>query len=151
MNVELGRLIRYGIVGGLTACLYFGTVGTAVEVFDMPPVAASVLAQLVTIAAAYYGHAIFSFQVQPDCLYLARFMFMAVTGILLNIAVVWLLNVLLKIPYAAAIAAVAILIPLYTFLCNRFWVFLAGLESSLVDEGGGLARTAKPPKTDGAQ
>jgi putative flippase GtrA len=150
MNVELGRLIRYGITGGLTACLYFGTVVAAVEIFNMGPLPASILGQIVTIVAAYYGHALFSFQVKPDRFYFARFVFITLTAILLNIAVVWGMSVLLAVPYGFAILLVAILVPLYSYLCNRFWVFFPGLNASLANDGSGFARPAKPTKADGA-
>ena len=149
--VEGGRLIRYGITGGLTACLYFGTVATAITVFGVAPVAASVLGQVVTIVAAYYGHAVFSFQVKPDRSYFARFVFITVTGIVLNIAIVWLLSMWLSVPYAVSIALVAMLVPLYSYLCNRFWVFLPGLDGDFAEDGSGLAGAAKSPKRDGAE
>jgi putative flippase GtrA len=150
MNVELGRLIRYGITGGLTASLYFGAVGAAVEIFDIAPVPASVLGQVVTIVAAYYGHALFSFRVKPDRLYFLRFVFITLTAILLNIAVVWGLSVLLAVPYAFVIVLVAILVPLYSYLCNRFWVFLPGLDAGLANDDGSFARPVKSTKLDGA-
>jgi putative flippase GtrA len=128
MNVELGRLIRYGITGALVACFYLGVVAGAVEEFTIPPVAASVLGQIVTITVGYYAHASFSFGVEPDSLNFIRFVFIAITSIFLNIAVMWVLNVLLNLSYVVAISTVIVLLPLYNYLCNRYWVFLPGFE-----------------------
>jgi putative flippase GtrA len=129
-SAELGRVIRYVAVGLLTACLYFSAVAVGLMVFHLSTMAASLTAQILTILVAYYGHARVSFQVEPNRVYFARFVFVTCASILVNIGVVWLLGEQLKLGNIFTIAVVAVAVPVGTYLANRLWVFLPGLNWS---------------------
>jgi putative flippase GtrA len=128
-TVELGRIIRFGFVGIAATVVYTGTSLAGIEVFGLPPVAASVLGQVVSTFVSYFGHAIFSFRVEPSHrLYLIRFLLICVLTFALNVIVTWLIADVLGLSPRIAIAVVTVLIPITNYLANRFWVFLPGLR-----------------------
>ena len=128
-TVELGRIVRFGFVGVAATVVYTGTSVAGIEVFGLPPVAASVLGQGVATFVSYFGHVLFSFRVEPSHrLYLMRFLLISVLTFALNIVVTWLIADVLGISPRIAIAVVTVLIPITNYLANRFWVFLPGLR-----------------------
>src|ERR1700688_780899 len=56
---EAGRILRYGLVGGLTAVVYFTVTIAGVEWIGFAPVVASLVAQAATVGLAFYGHALY--------------------------------------------------------------------------------------------
>jgi putative flippase GtrA len=128
-TVELGRIIRFGFVGIAATVVYTGTSFAGIEVFGIPPVAASVLGQVVSTFVSYFGHALFSFRVEPSHrLYLLRFLLISVLTFAPNVIVTWLIADALGLSPRIAIAVVTVLIPITNYLANRFWVFLPGLR-----------------------
>ncbi len=131
-TLELGRIIRFGFVGIAATVVYVGSSFAGIEVFGVPPVAASVLGQVLSTFVSYFGHAVFSFRVEPSHqLYLMRFLLISVLTFALNIIVTWLIADALGLSPRIAIAVVTVLIPIANYLANRFWVFLPGLRRAL--------------------
>jgi putative flippase GtrA len=126
-RVEVGRLLRYAFVGALTAVIYFSVTFAGVEWFGWPPVVASVLAQALTVAPAFYGHARYSFRLAPNREYFAKFLVITALLFAINFLLTWLITEHVGTSYRIAIIVVAIAIPLANFFLNRFWVFLPGL------------------------
>jgi putative flippase GtrA len=124
---ELGRVIRYVVVGLLTASVYFSGVALGLTVFHLSTLEASLTAQILSSLIAYYGHGTFSFQVEPNKVYFARFVFVLGISILVNVRVVWLLSQRLKLGNVLTIAILAVAVSVGTYLANRLWVFLPAL------------------------
>jgi len=129
LTVEVGRIIRFGIVGVGAALVYAAVTALAVESGVASPVVASVSGHLVAGLVSYFGHLHFSFAVNPDHQVFAwRFVVIALITIAMNIGVTVLLTMVLGMSYRVAVLVVMVLIPLTNYLCNRFWVFHPGLE-----------------------
>jgi putative flippase GtrA len=131
--VEIGRFVRFGIVGIAAATVYAAASVSAVDIFYLNPVSGSVCGQLFATSVSYFGHSMFSFAVKTDHRrYLWRFLVIAALTYAMNAVVTYLLTDVLLISYLISIAIVAILIPLTNYLCNRFWVFKPGLRNDAV-------------------
>lgn len=128
---EVGRIVRYGLVGAGTIVVFYATEISAVELAGVKPVAASLLAQAVTIGVAYYGHALISFQVEPQRSTFVRFVMITAITMAANWAGTELITGYLGQSYLAAMIVVSLLVPLVSYLCNRFWVFMPGLVPHL--------------------
>jgi putative flippase GtrA len=128
---EAGRILRYGLVGGLTAVVYFTVTIAGVEWIGFAPVVASLVAQAATVGLAFYGHALYSFQLAPNREYFVRFVTITTFLFGLNFALSWLMTRRLGMSYPVAMVVVAVAIPLANFVLNRFWVFLPGLLAQL--------------------
>jgi putative flippase GtrA len=129
LTIEVGRIIRFGIVGVGAALVYAAVTALAVESGVASPVVASVAGHLVAGLISYFGHLHFSFAVNPDHQVFAwRFVVIALITIAMNVGVTFLLTTVLGMSYRVAVLVVMVLIPLTNYLCNRFWVFHPGLE-----------------------
>lgn len=126
--VELGRIIRFGVVGIGATLVYAVVTAAGNEALGIKPVLASIIGQAASTAVSYFGHALFSFRVKTNHqTYLWRFLVIAAFTFALNGAVTWLIADVLKLSPRIAIATVTVLIPIVNYVCNRFWVFMPGL------------------------
>jgi putative flippase GtrA len=129
LSVELGRVIRFGIVGVGATITYVAASLALTHLFTLSPVAASIVAQVISMPVSYFGHLLYSFRVEADHrTYVARFLFTTAAAFAVNFALTWTATVLFGWPQAGAVLLVSIAIPIASFLANRFWVFLPGLK-----------------------
>jgi putative flippase GtrA len=126
-RVEAGRVLRYGLIGLLSAVIYFGATFVGVERLGWSPVLASIFAQSLTLLPTFYGHALYSFRLTADREYFVRFVVVVTILFLINFGITWLMTEHESTTYRTAMIVVAVAIPLANFLLNRFWVFLPGL------------------------
>jgi putative flippase GtrA len=139
--VEIGRIIRFGIVG-VTATLIYASISLlALETLHFTPVSASILGQLVATGVSYFGHSMFSFAVKTDHrTYLWRFLVIAALTFVLNGALTWLMTDVLRVTPQLSIAIVTVVIPVTNYFCNRLWVFTYGLSANLPDSKREIVR-----------
>lgn len=127
--VEFGRLFRFGIVGIVATLVYAGATLFTIEILHLAPVLSSIVGQLTATGVSYFGHSMFSFAVQADHkTYLFRFLVILMLTFALNAGVTWLLSDVLQISHRISVAVITVLIPMVNFICNRYWVFLPGLQ-----------------------
>jgi putative flippase GtrA len=133
--LEIGRLIRFGIVG-IVVTLVYGFVTFALVSSSLAnAVSATVIGHITAGLVSYFGHLRFSFAVNPEHrTFLWRFLVIAAAMFAVNIAITWLFTSVLGVSYVISIATVAILIPLMNYLCNRLWVFSPGLGPARAGE-----------------
>lgn len=129
-RLEIGRLVRFGIVGVLASATYSAAAYFIVKAGIGTPIAATIIGQLLSAFVSYFGHQRFSFAVASTHeIFAWRFVTIFVFTIVLNVGVTYVLTVLLNVSHAASIAVVTVLLPITNYFCNRFWVFRLGLES----------------------
>ncbi len=127
---ELYRFVRFGMVGILATLVYAGMTFVGVEFLGLAAVRASIVGQVLSMAASYFGHSIFSFGVVTDHrAHLWRFLVIAVLTFGMNGVVTWALTNAMGLGYRVAVVIVGVLIPVMNYVCNRFWVFLPGINS----------------------
>ena len=127
-HMELGRLVRFGLVGIFNFFLYIGVTLTAIEGLHLSPIVGSVIGQCVSVFVLYIGHLRYSFRVEPDhWTFLWRFIVIQIVLSLSNVGMTWLLTSPLALSHRLSIAILAVLIPAMSFLLNRFWVFASGM------------------------
>jgi putative flippase GtrA len=125
--VEVGRVLRFGVVGIAATLVYIAAAMFADEWLGFTAVAGAIVGQAASTAVSYFGHLHYSFRVKSDHrVFLWRFVLIALLALALNIGVSWALTDVFGISHRIAIAVLAVLIPITNYLCNRFWVFLPG-------------------------
>lgn len=128
MIVEAGRLVRFGIVGALAGIVYAVITYLIVAAGISEPIAATIVGHLAAGFVSYLGHLHYSFGVEPDHrVFLWRFAVIAALAFTANIGTTWLFTGVLKLSYVYSILVVMVLIPIVSYLCNRFWIFKSGL------------------------
>lgn len=129
-RLEIGRVLRFGIVGALASATYAVVAFFIVRVGIGTPIEATIIGQLFSAIVSYFGHQRFSFAVaSTHKIFAWRFMTIFAFTIVLNVGVTYVLTILLNVSHAASIAVVTVLIPITNYFCNRFWVFRLGLET----------------------
>lgn len=121
---DLGRLVRYGVAGGLSALTHLGTLALLVELVGMRPVVGSTIGFLMSIAVSYGLQRtwVFANRNRHRTL-LPRFLTVTAAALLLNTVVLHVGTEVLEAHYAAVQVVAIVLIPLSNYLLNSLWTF----------------------------
>jgi putative flippase GtrA len=122
---EFWRLARFSLVGAIATAVYLLAALVAVELLGAGPIAGATAGFCASFAVSYVGHFHFTFAVPGRYRdYVLRFAISSVASFLVSTLVMWLATKLLQMDYRIALIAIAIIIPVCSYLVNRFWVFL---------------------------
>lgn len=118
------RLVRFALVGGSSAGLYFLLLYVGVDLLKVDATLASSITYLVVITYNYLMHYSWTFEATgPHASALRRFLLMNLVGFFLNAAIMFVGVTLLELNYllvqAAAIAAVIA----WNYCMYGLWVF----------------------------
>ncbi len=145
IRIEIGRILRFGVVGIAAALVYFCATFGLVQA-GTSPLAATLLGHGLAALTSYFGHQNYSFAVAADHrTYGVRFAVITLATVALNLAVTWLFTSVLAVSYLYSVAVVTVLVPAANYLGNRFWVFMPGLRPVAA---GAAAETAPARASD---
>ncbi|KEO60285.1 GtrA family protein [Thioclava indica] len=137
----MGQIIRFGGVGGVATLVHVLIAMMAREAIDLAPLEANFAGFICAVLFSYVGHTRFTFRraVNRSDQFL-RFITAALVSLGTSSFIVWLLDSVLGIDFSVAMMAVAVVVPMMTFLMFRFWVFESAREHARPDWIGlGLA------------
>jgi putative flippase GtrA len=119
-----GRLVRYGVSGGLSALTHL-TVGlVARTVLGQPPVMASTVGFAASVAVSYLLQRAWVFRATAGHAVTGpRFLTVTAGAFALNTGVLWIGAELLGGPYVAVQMVAILLIPGLNYLLNSRWTF----------------------------
>jgi putative flippase GtrA len=138
--IEVVRIARFGIVGGLALVLYVAVTSSIVQSGIASPIVATIVGHLAAGLVSYFGHLYFSFAVTPNHqAFLWRFAVVAAAAFAMNIGVSWLFTMIIGLPYLVAVGTVAVLMPIINYFFNRYWVFLPRRFERGLDDRSGVA------------
>jgi putative flippase GtrA len=122
---EFWRLVRFSLVGGLATGVYLLAALIAVEGLGMSPMVGATVGFFASFVVSFLGHFRFTFAVAGRYRdYVLKFAISSVVSFLVSTLAMWLATRILMIDYRIALIAIAIIIPICSYLVNRFWVFL---------------------------
>ena len=125
-DLVLFRLIRFCIVGGITAIIHYGILYLCVEFLASTATVASSFGFVIAVICNYLLHYSWTFgETAPHGQTLLRYLVMISCGFVINGGLMWLGSEFLQLNYllAQAIALVAVLI--WNFSLAQLWVFAA--------------------------
>lgn len=121
---ELGRILRFGMVGLLSVGIYMLLFAAAVQL--VPPVPASLIAYLLSMLVNFVLQSRFSFRQKAlSGTSAVRFVLMHMLCMALNSGLLWLMTEQLGLPAFASQAAIVVFIAALSYLISRFWVYPA--------------------------
>lgn len=123
-QAELGRAVRYGIVGGVTALFFFLTIYLSVDWLGLSLPIATALGWAVAVPINFLTHKIWSFESQRSYGHsIPRYAFALLCSFAVNLAIVEGLVRFFSVHYLLAqlLAVPALLVTNYATL--RLWVF----------------------------
>lgn len=115
---------RFGIVGVTAASIHFLTVVFLVQNFLIEPLAANVMGFLISFQVSYWGHRLWTFQ-GTTALHRTAFSKLLLVQLINFSANELLFYIFLSLhfPYQLALIMVLTILPIFTFLSGKFWVF----------------------------
>jgi putative flippase GtrA len=118
------QLLRFGIVGVFAAAIHFLIVVTLVQTFSYEPLIANIFAFFISFQASYFGHRRFTFT-GTTALHVFAFPKLLMVQIFNFIANESLFYFFLSfhLPYQVALILVLSILPLFTFVISKLWVF----------------------------
>jgi putative flippase GtrA len=123
-RAELGRMVRFGIVGLLSVGLYMLLFMAAARF--VPPVPASLIAYLLSMLVNFVLQSRVSFRQRAlSGTSAVRFVLMHLFCMALNSSLLWLLTGPLALPVLPAQAAIVGLVAALSYLISRAWVYPA--------------------------
>lgn len=120
------QIFRFGLVGITTAAIHLATVVFLVQNFSLIPLTANIFGFLLAFQMSYWGNRIWTF---PQTLALHRSAFSKLLLVqIVNFSANELLFYVflnLGLPYPVALLIVLTILPVFTFISSKTWVFKA--------------------------
>lgn len=122
--LDVRRLLRYAVAGGLSAVTHVGTLTVLVEFGGAAPVVASTAGFLLSIVVSYTLQRGWVFgATAPNRRTLPRFLAVTVVALGLNAAVLFVGTDVIGWHYAPVQIVALILIPISNYVINSLWTF----------------------------
>ena len=124
-NDEFAQLARFALVGLMLAAVY-SAIYWYLATYVMPPVAAVVIAFIVSVSIGFVLHSRWSFRghgKREDRRMKVKFVAVQFSGFLLNEAFTWVLTGPMHGPTWWPLIPAIFVTPFATYLLNRQWVF----------------------------
>ena len=124
---RLPQPLQFALVGGCAAATHLAVVALLVQLTQMAPLVANVLAFLAAFVVSYNGHALFTFSAARARGWpvVARFFAVACLSFVANELLYYIALNWLHWHYFWSLAAVLVLVATGTFVMSKFWAFKA--------------------------
>jgi putative flippase GtrA len=118
------QIMRFGIVGLTAATVHFTTVVLFVQYAGLHPLVANAFAFLVSFQVSYFGHRTWTFSGTAALhrVALPKLVLVQVCAFIANESLFYVF-LQMHLPYQVALLIVLSILPIFTFLLSRFWVF----------------------------
>ena len=130
---RIPQYAKFGVVGLTATGVHAGVFTLLNELFALEPLAANVIAFGVAVFVSYLGNFHWTFKADPGeggddgrahvPMTFAKFVLVAVTGLILNSAAVYLVMEVMGLPYGYAIIPMVGVVPIIVFALSKFWAF----------------------------
>ena len=123
-KAQLYQIMRFGVVGVAAAVVHFSTVVWLVQEFAYVPLLANVAGFLLAFQVSYFGHRLWTFS-ETSVLHREAYpKLIAIQGMNFSLnEMLYYLFLSLHLPYQFALLIVLGVMPIFTYLSSRWWVF----------------------------
>lgn len=124
MSVLFLQFCRFGIVGLTAAIVHYCIVVELVQKIAMQPLIANIFAFLIAFQISYWGHRLWTFQ-DSSVLHrnaFPRLLFLQTINFAANEAL-FSIFMTYGLPYNIALIIVLAILPIFTFITSKLWVF----------------------------
>jgi putative flippase GtrA len=120
----LMQIFRFGIVGLLAACVHFSLVVLLVENAFLSPLTANIVGFMIAFQVSYWGHKLWTFRsyhLRHREAY-PKLIFVQLMNLTANQSLFYVF-LSLNLPYPIALCCVLMILPIFTFISSKWWVF----------------------------
>ncbi len=123
IRIHLSELIRYGLVGLLSAATYWGG-SNVLDRFNTPSYLSASLGWLASVLVSYFGHIFFTYRVKAEHHH-RSWKFLVLSGINLSVTVgcTYLFHDAIGLSYRLSSGIITVIIPMISYPIGKFWVF----------------------------
>ena len=118
----------FALVGVTATLVHVATALLAKSVLGASPMMANFAGYSLAVLVSFAGNARLTFDGTLTTGPFVRFLAVSLAGLGANQAIVWLLANRLGWPFAAALAVVVVVVPVFTFVLSKLWVFRAARQ-----------------------
>lgn len=118
------QIMRFGIVGVIASLVHFSCVVFFVQLLHWLPLVANIVGFSIGVQVSYWGHRTFTFR-DSDASHRVAYprLVMLQTGNFIANEGLFSLFLSLHLPYQVALLIVLAIMPIFTFMISRAWVF----------------------------
>jgi putative flippase GtrA len=118
------QIVRFGVVGVLATLVHYLVLHFGADRLGISPVIMTGIAFCVAVCVTYTGQTLWVFAVKPfELVQLFKFGISVISGLIGNMAIMAFVVNGLGGGYQAGFAAGVVLVPVFTFVFNKYWVF----------------------------
>jgi putative flippase GtrA len=120
----LTQIIRFGMVGVTAAGIHFTTVVLLVHYFFLEPLVANVFGFAIAFQMSYWGNRLWTFHDTAALHHVAfsKLLIVQLVNFTANESLFYIF-LSLHLPYPIALLIVLTILPVFTFMSSKFWVF----------------------------
>lgn len=125
MRPSATEILRFGVVGLAATAIHYAILRLAVDTLEIPPSLANGSAFLCAVCVTYLGQSLWVFRrhSQHGAAQMLRFIVSLGFGFFANVAIMALSVHALGLEYQNGFLLSLFLVPVLSFVINRFWVF----------------------------
>lgn len=118
------QIMRFGIVGLVAAAVHFGIVVAFVQTWLILPLIANIFGFAIAFQVSYWGHRCWTFAGNGPAhrVAIAKLFFVQLLNFAANETLFYIF-LSLSFPYPLALIIVLTLLPFFTFMASKLWVF----------------------------
>jgi putative flippase GtrA len=122
---KLPQSFKFVIVGGIAASVHFLVVILLVELFNLNPLVANIIAFLVAFCVSFSGQRLFTFVSSNKSIKesLLPYFLISLTSFVCNEMLLSFAIYVLNLPYQIALFSVLIIVAVGTFFSSKRWAF----------------------------
>jgi putative flippase GtrA len=124
--IPLFQIFRFGMVGLLAAAIHFTVVVYLVQIWHFVPLTANIFGFVVSFQMSYWGHRLWTFNHSAALhrVVFPKLLLVQVMNLAANESLFYLF-LTFNLPYPIALLIVLTILPIFTFLSSKWWVFKA--------------------------
>lgn len=118
------QILRFGLVGLAAAAIHFGIVVALVQAGSVPPLIANIFGFAIAFQMSYWGHRLWTFadKVTTHRIAIPKLFFVQTLNFAANETLFYIF-LALNVPYPVALIIVLTVLPFFTFMASKLWVF----------------------------
>lgn len=126
------EVLAFGLIGALATAVHYLSALLFIELMGMGVLISNFLAYCVAVLVSYTGHTKVTFRAAASRDNFVRFITVSLTALGLSQLLLFCLQALGWFPYQFNLLLGVGIIPVYSFLCNKFWVYRrpSGVEAA---------------------
>ncbi len=125
MKLPTGEILRFGCIGVAATLTHFLILSLSVERLGLDPTIANGLAFSIALLVTFFGQSFWVFRGHDGLgpVVIGRFGVSLLLGLAANMAIMAICTRLLGLPYQAGFVTGLLVVPVLSYVLNKFWVF----------------------------